>query len=342
MKLYYFRVLLVLLFVSLLFNNLIRILNVSYGNGKNDIYSNSEIVFDDIHSKKNVSDSIDFNLKSPNFEFLLNPEYTICRSSNQTAPTLLALVMTLPSDFKKRSLIRHTWASTPMSNQNNKSQMRTIFLLGISNNNTINEQIKLEYNQYRDVIQQNFTDSYHNLTLKTILGLQWSSIYCANSRFILKIDDDIVLNRNALINYLNHANQIKLNNTMICLIHRKAKVQRNRSSKFYVPESVFAEPYYSDYCDGEAYLFTSDLSKKFYKETLRTKPFIFEDVYIGQIAAKLKVTLLDFSFRYKLEKYIGVDKILNVIDFNKYFFVLVKKSPNQDSTYSQIWNEFNK
>ena len=39
-----------------------------------------------------------------------------------------------------------------------------------------------------------FQDSYHNLTLKTVMGLKWMSIFCPHAKFILKTDDDIYVN----------------------------------------------------------------------------------------------------------------------------------------------------
>ena len=43
-------------------------------------------------------------------------------------------------------------------------------------------------------ISLHFQDSYHNLTLKTVMGLKWMSIFCPHAKFILKTDDDIYVN----------------------------------------------------------------------------------------------------------------------------------------------------
>ena len=37
-------------------------------------------------------------------------------------------------------------------------------------------------------------DTYHNLTLKTVMGLKWTSIFCPQARFVMKTDDDIFVN----------------------------------------------------------------------------------------------------------------------------------------------------
>ena len=39
-----------------------------------------------------------------------------------------------------------------------------------------------------------FQDSYHNLTLKTVMGLKWVKDHCSQARFVMKTDDDIFVN----------------------------------------------------------------------------------------------------------------------------------------------------
>ena len=39
-----------------------------------------------------------------------------------------------------------------------------------------------------------FQDIYYNLTLKTVMGLKWCSIYCNQAKYVMKTDDDIFVN----------------------------------------------------------------------------------------------------------------------------------------------------
>lgn len=60
-----------------------------------------------------------------------------------------------------------------------------------------------ESEQYNDIIQDRFIDSYNNLTLKTVIMMKLVSTYCANStKFLLKIDDDIFLRTDAFVSML--------------------------------------------------------------------------------------------------------------------------------------------
>ncbi len=49
-------------------------------------------------------------------------------------------------------------------------------------------------------------DTYHNLTLKTVMGLKWASIFCPQAKFVLKTDDDIYVNLPLLLDALSSEN----------------------------------------------------------------------------------------------------------------------------------------
>lgn len=86
----------------------------------------------------------------------------------------------------RRRNIRSTWGRF--------LRPKPIFILGISNNETDN-QIALEEAQlYRDVIIEDFRDSYQNLTLKTMFALKHFLRLTPNESYFLKIDDDVFLN----------------------------------------------------------------------------------------------------------------------------------------------------
>lgn len=57
--------------------------------------------------------------------------------------------------------------------------IRTIFLVGQSESNETNDDIKKESSLTNDIIQENFLDSYNNLTLKTVMLLKWVNKKCS-------------------------------------------------------------------------------------------------------------------------------------------------------------------
>lgn len=57
-------------------------------------------------------------------------------------------------------------------------QIRTVFLIGLTDNNETQEQIVNESRAHNDLIQEHFIDSYNNLTLKSVMMLKWINTNC--------------------------------------------------------------------------------------------------------------------------------------------------------------------
>jgi len=148
-----------------------------------------------------------------NFKYILNPGYKICGGHGENNVTLLAMIPISPHNFLNRIIIRTTW-----SNRHVSPHLRHVFIIGNTNNKTINEKLRQEYDQYEDIVQQDFLDTYKNLTIKTISAIKWASKYCLNTKYVLKIDDDMIINSPRLINYLekNENNSLPTNNTFLC------------------------------------------------------------------------------------------------------------------------------
>lgn len=133
----------------------------------------------------------------------------------ETSSFLLVIVCSAPSHQDARNAIRETWGS-----ETNVSNFRIsyYFLLGITQNNTLQQEIIEESDQYNDVMQEPFIDAYNNLTLKTVMMMKLVDTYCVNTtKFLLKIDDDIFLRTEAFIAMLKErvgANDVILGNLM--------------------------------------------------------------------------------------------------------------------------------
>lgn len=67
-----------------------------------------------------------------------------------------------------------------------------------------------ENERFNDIIQERFIDAYNNLTLKTVVMMKLVSTYCANNtKFLLKIDDDIFLRTDPFIAMLKEKINVK-------------------------------------------------------------------------------------------------------------------------------------
>jgi hypothetical protein len=187
-------------------------------------------------STKNFSVFLEPSVSTHLYPYLINPQEIVCGPNKGADLLLIAFVPISIGNFAGRNSIRHTWA-----NYNSLKNMKVVFLIGNTDNATISKEVFFESNLYGDIIQENFVDSYRNLTLKTLMGLKWVSNYCYNARFVMKVDDDVVVHT---LNTLDLLNQIDmtyptLHNTFLCKYISNATVLRNKTSKFYVSKEEY-------------------------------------------------------------------------------------------------------
>ena len=94
-------------------------------------------------------------------------------------------------NFKRRSVLRETWASTKTFTDIN---IRTLFILGKPPSKKDQLRINSEAALYSDILQGNFTDNFNNITLKSVHAVQWINDNCLQAKYILKADDDMFVN----------------------------------------------------------------------------------------------------------------------------------------------------
>ncbi|XP_020855044.1 beta-1,3-galactosyltransferase 4 [Phascolarctos cinereus] len=129
---------------------------------------------------------------------LLVPNVGVCKGSGSQV-FLLILVSTAPEHQEQRDAIRASWGGLQ---EIQGHLVRTLFILGEPDNShggNIKEVLKWEAQIEGDIVQAAFTDSYRNLTLKTLSGLAWAARYCPNVHYVLKTDDDVYINVPGLV-----------------------------------------------------------------------------------------------------------------------------------------------
>lgn len=77
------------------------------------------------------------------------------------------------------------------------------FVIGATDNQSIENSLKTESYWYRDIIRGHFIDSYQNLTFKSISMLEWADTYCSRAEYILKSDDDMFVNVLRLMSFID-------------------------------------------------------------------------------------------------------------------------------------------
>ena len=80
-------------------------------------------------------------------------------------------------------MIRTTWAAE-IQKLNSKTEI--VFFLGKSPESKINTAIRKEFDEFKDVIVEDFVDNYNNLTLKSVFLLKLAS-QLKKTNFIFKV-----------------------------------------------------------------------------------------------------------------------------------------------------------
>lgn len=92
--------------------------------------------------------------------------------------------------------------------------------------------IEEEARTYNDIIQEDFIDSYNNLTLKSVMLLKYIKNHCDNVRYVLKSDDDMFVHVQNLILLVNRLIERKDENILVGELICNAKPIHNTRSKW--------------------------------------------------------------------------------------------------------------
>lgn len=228
-------------------------------------------------------------------EFSINQE--MCSKDRY----LMIYVHSGPENTEKRRVIRTTWASPAILS---KHKAKLVFVMGEVEDDNLQAIIETESELYKDIIQGNFTDTYRNLTYKAITGLKWVTENCPSAVYVLKTDDDIVVDIHRVVrlmrSYIEH--KWGKQNILAGYIWAHMNVDRNKSSKWYTSDEEFPDKFFLRYCSGSAYLMSYDVVKKFYMKSREIPFFWVDDYYVtGMLAHAANVTPTSLNDRFILE-----------------------------------------
>lgn len=208
----------------------------------------------------------------------------ICETFDVSRRKLLIFVASSVDHFSQRKVIRETWGLKLLQDAYN---YRIVFLLGKSDEQT---QFLIVHESYRygDLVQINLTESFRNLGLKSVAGLQWSKRFCKQADFVMKTDDDILVH---VPNLLDAISKVQTPDSLLmCHENRMRKILRKELldevalppsyHKYEVSENELPGEYYPPYCSGMAYIFSSPVRDRILDATKATPIFFIEDVYL--------------------------------------------------------------
>ena len=262
------------------------------------------------------------------FEYLQNPGREFCSFPNKIF--LIIYVHSSPNNLKRRIAIRETWAKNSFF-----LDIKTIFVMG-KNDNQSNDNIKLEQGIYNDIVQENFVDSYRNLTYKGIAALKWISNYCTNTKFVLKADDDMIIDMFAVLKHLKSLsdhNAYKPRSVM-CYTWDKARVFRDKNEKWYLTKEEYNKDWFGQYCSGSAFILTSDIVSEMFTASLHIRFFWIDDYYVsGLLIRAIGASYVSSNTMYTIDAELIESRYMQKNGQAPLF----SHSPNSINLLYQIW-----
>uniref|UniRef100_W5N9U9 Hexosyltransferase n=1 Tax=Lepisosteus oculatus TaxID=7918 RepID=W5N9U9_LEPOC len=207
---------------------------------------------------------------------------------------LLLVIKSMIPQHRRREAIRKTWGE---QKKVNGKKVRLVFLVGAATlgEEHVHHQKLLEYEDrlFGDILQWDFKDTFYNLTLKEVNFLKWFSTYCPNVPFVFKGDDDIFVNVENIVEFLekNGSNPDLIVGT---LLYTSPPV-REKNNRYFVPAEMFNETFYPPYLSGGGYLMAGPLTVRLHLASERVDLLPIDDAFVGMCLRVLHVSPKEHS-----------------------------------------------
>lgn len=206
------------------------------------------------------------------------------------------LVHSAPTKWERRQTIRDTWGQKD-------DRAHVYFVIGAVTSIDLQKSIIQENNDFHDIIQGNFIDTYHNMTYKHVMLLRWFIEHCSRTQYLIKTDDDIFLNTPALYDFLQ--NSAEKENYLFC--HKNEGLEPIRwPNKWFTSFEEFPGEMYPVYCGGFIIVYSADVVHRLYNQVKFTKYFWIDDVYVtGMLRMLLNIPVNHFRKYYRTWEELG-------------------------------------
>lgn len=224
----------------------------------------------------------------------------IIEPSTCNATFLTWIVTSYAGDPSARSALRRAYKDEELR----ALEIKRIFLLGTLDNNaerkahvTQNALVD-ESRRFNDILQGDFQDTYRNLTRKHLMGLRWAANSCKSVKYIMKMDDDIVVNMYGILERLQ--SDIIQEDSVLGYILKNMVPVRERANKWYVSEAEYTGNIYPDFVSGWLYITRPQVASRLvdYAES-SNKYFWIDDVFVtGILRQALNIKIQNVSELY--------------------------------------------
>ena len=154
---------------------------------------------------------------SVDFPVLISPP-EICQPNNSV--DVLILIAAGIEQRYERDTVRQTWLTLAGEN------IDYVFVVGTSTSRSYQQKLIQESSRHKDILQNDFVDSYRNLTIKTLAGLKFAVKNCPQIEFVFKMDTDTLVNLPKMRSLIFGNQKSKLKEVMFGHCHRTPCVNR--------------------------------------------------------------------------------------------------------------------
>ncbi|KAK0405377.1 hypothetical protein QR680_017954 [Steinernema hermaphroditum] len=185
-----------------------------------------------------------------NFTLLQLPRFTC----DGEPLNLVVIVHSAVTNTDRRNFMRREYFNKINQKHYNA---KPIFVLGRSRVAESNELVRQEAASFGDILQIDVEENYHNITHKARAWIPYLKQNCGNMKYILKMDDDVMMDMQGLQILLDHYQLQK--RLVLCRTFADGVVVRNPRSKWYLSREEYPIDNLGLYCQGMAYVFSGDL-----------------------------------------------------------------------------------
>lgn len=216
------------------------------------------------------------------------------------ATFLVWIITSYAGDPSARSALRRAYTDEELQ----ALEIRRVFLLGTLNNDAerrthVSQNALLDESQrFNDILQGDFLDTYRNLTHKHLMGLRWTLNSCRHVKYIMKMDDDIVVNIYGMMENLRSG--IVEKDSLTGYVLKNMIPVREPANKWYVSKMEYAGDTYPDFVSGWLYIMHPQVAKRLIDYVESSNEFFWiDDVFVtGILRHALNIKVKDVSELY--------------------------------------------
>ncbi|XP_012539187.1 beta-1,3-galactosyltransferase 5 isoform X2 [Monomorium pharaonis] len=220
--------------------------------------------------------------------------------SSCNATFLIWIVTSYAGELSARSALRRAYTVEELQ----ALGIGRVFLLGTLNDDAerkthVQQNALLdESRRFNDILQGDFLDTYRNLTRKHLMGLQWAVTNCKDVKYIMKMDDDIVVNLYGILEKL--LSDTIQENSLIGYTMRNMIPVREPANKWYVSRMEYADSIYPEFVSGWLYLVQPQVASRLIDHAESSREYFWiDDVFVtGILRRALNVRIQNISEFY--------------------------------------------